>query len=321
MNDSRLARDRSSDRRYLLDQDSLRPPIRILKNNWFRSLVVCLSFVVSIGMSGQSPSSYVEARIACAQGLGQQAVNRARGQGLQRGVSDLCVVALSWTASNGNLLAMYIGKTGEGGGRLLVNRYTDRAQLSTSPFRADGTPAEMWNKGELTPSLAFDAGFTRSYLGKGIASSASMVPAELKRKTEACLNQSESLAVCADVGSIQGTLAYQTNSAFSNSGAMPSPKTESQGPDRARTAAAIDRKFQIWSQSWSWDRYQPGSVQITNINCAQQCKASGQFSFNRMGSIHTIPFVAFLPSEGDDKYSLGRLCYNDETSGMRECTD
>jgi len=40
-----------------------------------------------------------------------------------------------------------------------------------------------------------------------------------------------------------------------------------------------------------------------------------------MGAIHTIAFVAFLSSESDGKYSIGRLCYNDDTSGMRECVD
>jgi hypothetical protein len=223
--------------------------------------------------------------------------------------------------NNGGLLNMYTSETGEGSARLLVSRFNDHAKLSTGPFRASGSPLEMWKQGELTPSLAFDAGFTQSFLEKQKTPSGSMSVAELKRTTEGCLNQTQSLAVCADAGRIQGALAYQTSNAFSDNSATPAPKTESQGPDRAQTEAAIDRKFQIWSQSWSFDRYRPGSVQIASMSCTGQCKASGRFSFLRMGTLHTIDFVAFLPSEGDGKYSLGRLCYKDDTTNMLDCTD
>jgi hypothetical protein len=179
----------------------------------------------------------------------------------------------------------------------------------------------MWKKGELTPSLAFDAGFTRSFLERQKTPSGSMTVAELKRTTEGCFNLTESLALCADAGRIQGALAYQTSNAFSDNSAMPAPKTETQGPDRVQTEAAIDRKFQIWSQSWSFDRYRPGSVQIADVNCSGQCKASGRFSFVRMGALHTIAFVAFLSSEADGRFSVGRLCYKDDTTNMLDCTD
>jgi hypothetical protein len=311
----------ASNCRFSFEQASSHRHLQMFKKNSFLILLACLDFLAPMGMYGQSAASYGEARVACAQGLGRQAVDSARAQGFQRGLADLCVLALSSTASSGKLLDMYRGQTGEEGARLLVNQFTDRARLSTVPFRSSSTPQEMWNKGELTPSLAFDAGFTRSFLDKTKTPPGSIDMAELKRKTEECLSQTQSLAVCADLGGIQGALAYQTSNAFSGSGVTPSPKTAPQGPDKAQTAAAIDRKFQIWAQSWSWDRYQPGSVQITSMDCTEQCKASGRFSFNRLGAIHTIPFVAFLPSVGDGKYSLGRLCYNDDTNGMRECTD
>ena len=314
MSDLRLTSDSTSSSRLFLGRFVSQSPFQMLKIKRLLISITCLNFLTTMCLYSQN---YSQARVACAEGLGQQVVIRARNQGLQRGLADLCVMALSSTASNGKLLDMYGGDA-----RLLVKRFTDNAQLSTGPFHASGSPQEMWNKGELTPSLAFDAGFTRGYLENTKASAASMNPAELKRKTEECLNQTGSLAVCADVGRVQGALAYQTNNAFSDGGATPSPKPASQGPDRAQTAAAIDRKFQMWSQSWSWDRYIPGSVQIASIDCSEQCKASGQFSFNRMGAVHTIPFVAFLPSGGDGRYSLGRLCYKDDTAnGMQECTD
>jgi len=63
-------------------------------------------------------------------------------------------------------------------------------------------------------------------------------------------------------------------------------------------------------------------VRVGEINCSGQCKVSGQFSFDRMGSLLTIPFVAFLQSDESGKASVGRLCYLDNTAGgMRECTD
>jgi hypothetical protein len=111
------------------------------------------------------------------------------------------------------------------------------------------------------------------------------------------------------------------NNAFSDSGGTRAAESESQGPDRSQTAAAIDRKFQNWAQSWSFDRYRPGSAQITGMNCSEQCKASGRFSFTRMGALHTIPFVAYLSRGSDGNYSLGRLCYNDETTNMLDCTN
>ena len=33
-----------------------------------------------------------------------------------------------------------------------------------------------------------------------------------------------------------------------------------------------------------------------NIECPEQCKASGEFSFTRFGVLHTIAFVAFIQS-------------------------
>ena len=71
------------------------------------------------------------------------------------------------------------------------------------------------------------------------------------------------------------------------------------------------------------DRYRPGSVEITGMTCSEDCKASGRFSFTRFGALHTIEFSVLLPSDGSGKYSLGRLCYKDDTNSdaMLDCTD
>jgi hypothetical protein len=284
-------------------------------------LLAFLIGFVPLSTYGQDASDVAESRLACAQGLGQQAVNQAREMGFQGGLAEVCVKALSWMASNGKLLDLYAGGLTQGNARQVLNNMTDNARLSTTPFRATGTPQEMLNNGKLIPSVAFDAGFSRSFLEKAAPPSGSIDMSALKSKTEGCLNENQPLAVCADVGRIQGALAYQTSNAFSNSNATATTKAESQGPDRARTQAAIDQKFQNWSRSWSWDRYSPGSARVTSIDCSGQCKASGQFTFTRMGAPHTIPFVAFIQSGDGGNYSLGRLCYDDTTSNSRDCTD
>ena len=97
-------------------------------------------------------------------GLRERAVDRARGYGFQVGLAEACVKALRWAAANNKLLDLY--QSGASGASIQVNRYTDRARLSTGPYRPTGSPQEMWRGGELTPSLAFDAGFVRSFLEK-----------------------------------------------------------------------------------------------------------------------------------------------------------
>jgi len=287
------------------------------RNDKCLGLLACLVLLVPIGLCAQSASDVAQSRLSCAQGLGQQALERVQAMGVRMGLAEMCVKALNWTAKNGDLLDIYSG-SGRDAARPLVDRITDNARASTVAFRADASAADMWNKGELTPSLAFDASFTRSYL-ENPGPPPSISAAELQRRTEGCLNETQSLAVCVDTGRAQAALAYQMVNAFANS--ADSGSTQSQGPDRAQAAAAIDQKFQQWAQSWSFDRYQPGSVQVTGISCSGQCKVSGQFSFTRFMSVHTIPFVAFMSPQGNGQYSLGRVCYNDETTNEQDCTN
>lgn len=298
------------------DRGTMRKQTR--KDRYLR-LLACLLLLAPIGAYAQSASDVADTRFQCAQGLGQQALARAQSMGVRMGLAEMCVKALNWTAKNGDLLDIYSG-SGRDAARPLVNRITDNARASAAAFRADASPADMWNKGELTPSLAFDAGFVRSYL-ENPGAPPSISSAELESRTEGCLNEAQSLAVCVDTGRMQAALAYQMVNAFSNNGNADTAQSQSQGPDRAQAAAAIDQKFQQWGQSWSFDRYQPGSVQVTGISCSGQCKVSGQFSFTRFMSVHTIPFVAFMSPQGNGRYSLGRVCYNDETTNEQDCTN
>lgn len=294
-----------------------RTKLEWLQKDTALALLACLLLLAPILAYAQSASDVAETRASCAQGLGQQALGRVQSMGVRMGLAEMCVKALNWTAKNGDLLDIYSG-SGRDAARSLVDRLADNAKGSTAAFRADASPSDMWNKGELTPSLAFDASFTRSYL-ENPGAPPSISSDELQRRTEGCLNETQSLAVCADTGRIQAALAYQMVNAFSSSGNTGA--SQSQGPDRAQAAAAIDQKFQQWGQSWSFDRYQPGSAQVTGISCNGQCKVSGQFSFTRFMSVHTIPFVAFMSPQGNGQYSLGRVCYNDETTNEQDCTN
>lgn len=283
------------------------------------AFVACLLVSTAMDLYSQNSSDVAASRVDCARGLGEQAVSRAQAMGFRMGLADVCIKALNWSADNDELLAFYGGNSGQGDAQQIVDRITENAQSSTRPFRSSGSPQEMLQEGHLIPSLVFDAGFTRSFLEKAAPPTGSIDMATLRSRTEGCLSESQSLAVCANVGRIQGALAYQTSSAFS--GTTTAHPAGAQGPDQGQTEAAIDQKFQNWAQSWSWDRYNPGSAHVTSIDCSGSCKASGEFTFTRLGTPHTIPFVAFLRSEGGGKYSLGRLCYDDSTTGSRDCTD
>jgi hypothetical protein len=243
MSRQRVTINRISDFEKLFSKKTSNPLHKALRAGGFLTLLGSLTLLPPLTAFGQSSSSFAEARVACAEGLGQQAVERARAGGLNRGLADLCVTALNSTAADGKLLEIY-GHTGEADARLLIKRFIDSAQLSTSPFHADGTPAEMLKKGEWIPSLAFDAGFTQSFLERQKVPSVSMSSAELKRKTEGCLSQTQSLAICVDAGRIQGALAYQTSKAFSDNNAPSTPIAGSPVPNKSQIKTLVDQKFQ-----------------------------------------------------------------------------
>ena len=85
--------------------------------------------------------------------------------------------------------------------------------------------------------------------------------------------------------------------------------------------ASIDRGFVSWSMSWGVDRYLPGSVQIAAHECrGEVCQARGRFTFFRVGNRLTIPFFAQLARQAGGEFGVVRLCYDDTTSGGRDCT-
>jgi len=100
----------------------------------------------------------------------------------------------------------------------------------------------------------------------------------------------------------------------------PQSPSDQSGPHQTDAEARINDKFIQWSEGWAMDQYQPGSAHIDTMNCGDSgCEARGHFSFFRGGTRLTITFDAQLPRIGDNQYALRRLCYNDNTTGMRDC--
>jgi hypothetical protein len=102
-----------------------------------------------------------------------------------------------------------------------------------------------------------------------------------------------------------------------------SPAAVEPGRDAKDTVlmdAAINSGFVAWSSAWQVDRYTPGSAHIAEKDCsATGCKVQGSFKFARFGAVRTIPFSAVLERAGASGFSVTRLCYDDPSSGMRDC--
>jgi len=260
-------------------------------------------------------------RLLCAKGLAQDAVNNGRKQGWTIELADVCVAALRWTAHDGKLLAPYMNGTHDDGARFYIDSSTDDAALKTETFFSHGTPQEMWKAGDLTPSEVFDTGFARSFLEKDALPDKPTNLVQLKRWTTSCMNMEAPLSVCAAMGRLQGALAFAARDSVGDYHPSKS-QSKDQGPDKGEAETAINNGFISWSSGWSMDRYQRGSAHIDNISCGERgCQATGRFTFFRMGNMLTIPFSADFNYAKDEKYYLDQLCYSDNTTGMRDCTN
>jgi hypothetical protein len=151
---------------------------------------------------------------------------------------------------------------------------------------------------------------TAEQLGLIVPSSGLTDTLELKKMVHDQQYLRETIERCRGVG-----LVYDGDGAST----QPGPSDQS-GPNQADTQARINEKFIQWSEGWAMDQYQPGSAQIDTMNCGDGgCEARGHFSFFRGGARLTITFDAQLPRIADNQYALRRLCYNDNTTGMRDC--
>lgn len=263
-------------------------------------------------------------RRACAIGVVQNLIDDAAKKGTEIDAADVCVAALRWTARDGKLLTVYMDGDHEAGARFYIEASTDDAALKPEPFKATDTPEKMWNHGDLTPSTVFDSAFTRAYLHQEPVPDQPINTVLLKRETEECMSMTTSLATCAAAGKVQGALAYRARNSVGNyqaDSSQPEPQ-KNEGPDRTQATQAINEGFIHWSSGWAMDRYQPGSAQIDTVNCGDQgCQAQGKFTFFRMGAPLRIPFLADFNYAKNDQYYLNRLCYNDTSTGMQDCTE
>jgi hypothetical protein len=151
---------------------------------------------------------------------------------------------------------------------------------------------------------------TAEELGLIVSTRADDDTLELKKMVDDQQYLRETIGRCRGVG-----LVYDGDGASTPQG----PSNQS-GPPQADAEARIDAKFIQWSEGWAMDQYQPGSAHIDNMSCGDGgCEARGRFSFFRGGTRLTITFDAQLPRIGDNQYALRRLCYNDNTTGMRDC--
>jgi len=151
---------------------------------------------------------------------------------------------------------------------------------------------------------------TAEQLGLIVPSSGPTDTLELKKMVHDQQYLRETIDRCRGVG-----LVYDGDGAST----QPGPSDQS-GPNQADAQTRIDEKFIQWSQGWAMDQYQPGSAHIDTMNCGDGgCEARGHFSFFRGGARLTIAFDAQLPRIADNQYALRRLCYSDNTTGMRDC--
>jgi len=92
-------------------------------------------------------------------------------------------------------------------------------------------------------------------------------------------------------------------------------------PKDSVTNAAIDNGFKQWSASWMFDQYIPGSARATDRGFKNGTYViRGLFGFARMGARLDIPFAAAFTNSANG-YVLSNLCYNDNSSGMTDCTN
>lgn len=95
-----------------------------------------------------------------------------------------------------------------------------------------------------------------------------------------------------------------------------------QAQDISAMQVAVDDQFAQWSSTWGVDRYVPGSSRIEGKQCKdKRCTVWGKFTFTRFGAPHSIAFSATIDHSQSLRLSVARLCYDDNTTGMRDCVD
>jgi hypothetical protein len=165
-------------------------------------------------LSKDPPYAVAAQRWVCAMGQEPAGVTKSRSEGATffPDAADSCVTALVRTARDRQLPALY--------GRLLAELGGNREGYERLPRTIGATVLNGTTKAaigggkavEVTPALAFDAGFTVAYLD-GAANQGAADARQLKTLTESCLAQGQDAGTCFSVGYASGANAFRARTA------------------------------------------------------------------------------------------------------------
>ncbi len=152
------------------------------------------------------PALIANARRNCALGLepADVAEDRSEGAYFTPDAADSCVTALARTARDGRLAELYREFLTEMGGSVGGSERWPRA-IGAAVLNGNGKVALGNNKAaEVTPALAFDAGFTVAYQEGGASKVVTTDTQQLKIVAEACLGQRQDAGTCFSAGYVYG---------------------------------------------------------------------------------------------------------------------
>jgi hypothetical protein len=156
------------------------------------------------------PALIANLRKSCALGgePARVAESRAGGAYFTPDAADGCVTALVRTAHDGHLPQLYQKLLTEMGGDVANYEKWPRV-IGAAALASKADVAIGSNKAtELTPAIAFDAGFTVAYQEGKAGKSGSVVAATLKALAELCLSQHGDVAKCFSAGYMYGAHAF-----------------------------------------------------------------------------------------------------------------
>jgi hypothetical protein len=155
------------------------------------------------------PALIANLRESCARGGEPARVAESRSQGAHftPDAADGCVTALARTARDGRLPELYRKFLTEMGGSVGGSERWPRA-IGAAVLNGNGKVAIGNSKAaEVTPALAFDAGFTVAYQEGSASKVVTTDTQQLKVIAEACLGQHQDAGTCFSAGYVYGARA------------------------------------------------------------------------------------------------------------------
>jgi hypothetical protein len=161
------------------------------------------------------PALIANLRESCAAGGEPTRVADSRAQGayFTPDAADGCVAALVRTAHDGHLPELYRQLLMKIGGNVQDAEKWPRAVGAAVLGDSHKVPAGNHKSADVTPALAFDAGFTVGYQDDAADKAANADPAQLKPIAEACLAQRHDAGTCFSAGYLYGVQASRARSA------------------------------------------------------------------------------------------------------------